>query len=374
MTWCASGLRLMARWVPVSLMLMFAEACGSGGPAGPEADSDRDLFVLNSTGQTLAAFSVGDGLAAVGTPVDLGAGFDGDAMDLSATYAAATVSSFGGSRIRLVELETGLVLNATFPLPEGDLANPAAPSIDDVGTVWVGGRGSDAVYRLQPGDGLAERVAEGVGTFIERVVPVGDHLYVVDANLDDDGGTFQPLGPGRVVVLRRDGGEEAVIPLPADLFNPTDAVYTGGDLIVLAAGTFDPGTFLPEGNGALVAVRVGDGSIGTALPLQGNGISLELGADGDVYVTTTSDFESTTVLRYDPTLRLFARGPSDPILVRDGAGTQVACWAATAMEDGRLLCVTFSFAEAGRLLLTQPDGMILDEASSGFGSTDLALY
>jgi hypothetical protein len=357
----------------IALVQLTAVACGGDAPTGPGDAARPDLYVLNSTGQTVAAFSVGSVLAPLGAPVDLGPGFDGDAVDVASGLAVATVSSFGGSLVVLVDLTDGTVRTATFPQPEGDQANPSSPSVDDAGTIWVGGRGSDAVYRLDPGSTIAERVAGNVGTFVERVVPVGNRLYAIDANIDDDGSTFQPLGPGRILVLSRDGFQESLIELPAGAFNPTDAIAMSGHLLVIAAGTFDPGTFEPLGNGALVRIRLSDGVVTSIRSLNGNAISLEAGDDGKAYVTTTTDFATTSVLRYDPVEDDLERGPGDPIDVKDAAGTSVDCWTATALSDGRVVCVTFSFAEAGRLVLSDSDGGFLDEATSGFGSTDLAL-
>jgi hypothetical protein len=302
----------------------------------------------------------------------MGAGFDGDAFDLMGSYAVTTISSFGGSRILSVDLGTGGVITSLFPAPEADLANPSSASFDVQGNVWVGGRGSDAVYRLNPGDAEAQRIATNVGTFVERVVPVGDQLYVVDANIDDEGGSYQPLGPGRIVVLSPSGGDRRVIDLPPGAFDPTDAVVAGGSLIVLAAGTFDPVTFLPVNDGSLVAIDLGNGTVRPPVALDANGVSLELGGDGFVYVTTTSDYQTLDLLRFDPVAGSFVRGPSDPLLVRGADGRRVDCWSATALDDGRVVCATFSFVEAGRLLLADQGGAFMDEIGSGFGTTDLA--
>jgi hypothetical protein len=361
---------ITARLTLVSLLLL-PGAC-SDSPTDPAAPPGSDVFVLNSTGQTLASFSVLQGLSGSAPPIDLGAGFDGDAFDLTSSFAVTTVSIFGGSRILFVDLASGDVLTTSFPAPESDLANPSAASFDDQGTAWVGGRGSDAVYRADPGDATAERVATGLGTFIERVVPHESRLYVVDANIDDDGGSYRPLGPGRVIVLSRAGDLERVIDLPSAALNPTDAVVTAGNLLVLAGGSFDPETFLPSNDGSLVAIDLADGSAGSAVPLGANGVSMELGGDGLVYVTTTSDYQSLDVLRYDPGSRAFDRGPADPIPIKGADGGRVDCWSATALTDGRIVCITFSFAEAGRLVLTDRSGGFLDEVPSGFGSTDVA--
>ncbi len=360
---------------PFGLLLLCGvlAACADDAPSGPGEPADEGVFVLNSTGQTLAAFSVGETLRSAGTQIDLGSGFDGDAFDHSAAFAVTTVSSFGGSRVLFVDLDSGDILTSLFPDPEADLANPSAPSFDGGGTVWVGGRDSDAIYRVDPGDPVVQRIADGVGTFIERVVPVGQLLYAVDANIDDDGGTYQPLGPGRIVVLSRTGLRQEVIDLPGGALNPTDALEVDGKLIVLAAGTFDPGTFQPLNDGVLAIVDIDDRTVDATVALVANGVSLELGADGFVYVTATSDFSEILVLRFDPTTSSFDRGPDDPIDVTGAAGERVECWSATAVRDGRILCSTFSFAEAGRLVLTDENGAFIDEVPSGFGSTDLGL-
>ncbi len=272
-----------------------------------------------------------------------------------------------------VDLATGGVTTAAFPAPGAAEANPSAATFDVSGNAWVGGRGSDAVYRVRPGDPVAETIAGGVGRFVERVVPAGDRLYVVDANIDDDGGTYAPLGPGRVVVLSRAGVQERVIDLPARAVNPTDAVAMQGRLYVMAAGSFDPDTFLPAGDGYLVVIDLESGATVSALALEANGVELELGGDGFLYLTATSDFETLDVLRFDPVLGDFGRGPGNPVVVRGADGLRVDCWVAVGLSDGRIACLTFSFAEAGRLVLAGPNGDFISETVSGFGSTDVSL-
>ncbi len=266
--------------------------CATESPTGPGGRAGVDVLVLNSTGQTLAPFAVAEGLTSGASSLDLGPSFDGQSVDVAGDLAVSTVSSFGGSLIVLADLSAETVTNVEFLEPEARRVNPSAPAFDDDGTVWVGGRGSDAVYRLSPESDLAEEIAAGVGTFVERVLPVGDLLYVVDANLDDDGLTYRPLGPGRLVVLSRDGATVDEIVFPQSVVNAFDAVRAGDDLIVLATGSFDE-SLLPAGDGHLVVVDLAGRSVRQVLPLGANGLTLELGGDGDVYVTTTLDNTST---------------------------------------------------------------------------------
>lgn len=354
----------------LSVVLGLMTGCGQD-PVGPTPEEPANVVVLNSTGQTLTTFLAGDNLSPAGAPIDLGASFDGDALDVAGNVAASSISSFGGSRIVFADLGTRSVRTAAFPAPEGDGANPSRPAFDEEGVLWVGGRGSDAVYRVDPGQSVAVRVAESVGTFVERVLPVGGELWVVDANLDDDGLTYQPRGTSRIVVMDRDGTWLRTMPLPDGALNARDAILAGGRVVVLVAGTIDPVSFAPDGNGSLLVIEVDGLRSSALLPLGGNGIALELGQDGDVYVTVSRDFDRVDLLRFDPQTEAFVRGPGNPLEVRDGGGERVDCWVATGLTDGRLVCATFSFAEPGRLVLTDGSGQALSEVASGFGSTDV---
>lgn len=349
-------------------------ACADDDPTGPPPTTAIDVLVLNSTGQTLAPYAVrGDEILPAGQALDLGAGFDGDGLAVSGDLAASAVSSFGGSSLVLVNLASGLVERALFPGPDAALVNPSRTSFDAGDSIWVGGRGSDAVYRLNPGAAEATLVARSVGTFVERVIPDGARLYAIDANLDDDGLTYAPRGPGRVVELDRNGDVRGVTVLPAEAPNPSDGLRVGGRLIVLAGGSFDPADFTPNSDGALIVVDPAARRVIATRPLGANGVGLSLGEDGKVYVTTTSDYLSLDLLRFDPSSGEFEQGPADPVATVDASGAAVDCWTATALADGRVLCATFRTDAPGRLLLLRSDGRALSETPSGFGATDLGI-
>lgn len=346
---------------------------GMPTPIDPGPDEPSEVLVLNSTGQTLTQFEVSESISQLDQPIDLGALFDGVAVDATETHAVTTVSAFAGSRILFADLGSGLVTGVQFPQPEGQDANPSRPSFDAAGSVWVAGRSSDAIYTAVPGEVTATRVAENVGTFVEAVLPVDLELVAIDANIDDDGGTFAPLGPSRVVFLDEIGAVTEELTLPDAARNALDGVVVDGNVVVLLGGTLDPTTFAPNGDGGLVVVDVASRSAGPFVSLDGNGVAIEAGADGLVYVTSTNDFVETELVSFDPETGDFVNGPSDPIDPRDEGGAAVECWAATALEDGRILCVTFSNVQSGELYLMSENGNATDAVPSGFGSTDLLL-
>jgi len=359
------------------LLAVVATGCdddnGDPTPIGPGPGDSRDVLVLNSIGQTIAPFSVNGSLTMDGQPIDLGGAFDGTSVDATETHAVATVSSFGGSRVLFANLGTGTVSAVAFPQPEGLQANPSRATFDDAGSAWFAGRNSNAIYTAVPGVTTATRVTQDVGTFVEAVLPVGSELAAIDAFIDDDGGTFAPLGPSRVFVIDAIGALVAEIVLPNEARNAIGGVVIDGRLVVLLGGTFDPNTFTPMGDGGLVVVDVADRSAGPFVPLEGNGVAIEAGEDGLAYAVSTNDFLGTNLVSFDPATGSFVAGPSAPIDVRDGTGADANCWAATALANGRLLCVTFSSLEAGSLLLFAEDGVLIDEISAGFGSTDILL-
>ena len=339
------------------------------------------VFVLNSLSKTISRLAVrGDALETAGSPIILPANFDGVAMDILDDIWVTTVSAAGGSQVLFGSFATGEQAVTEFPGSTGALADPSKPSlvIDLGGTVGVlvGTRGDNSIYIAFPGSQLAQRLAGDVGEFTERVILVGAVLLSIDANLDDAGGTFQPLDDPRIGLHRfTDGSFLDEIPLTGAV-NANDALVRGDVVLVLAGGGFGPAPdFAPSNDGQLVVVSAAARTIISSLPMQGNGISVEPGLNGFVYVTRTTggDFGSTDLLSFNFSLRSFERGPSNPIRPRDASGANLNCWAATALLDGRLLCITFSAGANGRLALLSSDGGFLDDIPVGQGATDIVV-
>lgn len=365
----------------IGLGLAALAGCSSegDGPTGPgPVEPTAALLALNSIGQTMRGYEIGseiDGeIASSGVAIDLGGLFDGEAMDVIGAgtnlTAVTTESDFGGDRALVVDVAERSIVSVSFPHAA---VNPSKPfAVESRGSALVGGRTSNAVYEFSLTDpGAPPAVfAENVGEFIEKVVVTGDRVFVVDSNIDDVGFSFEPLGNSRVVVYENSGELVREIVLPG--FQATNAVLSGGRIVVLEAGTLSP-TFEPEGNGNLSVIDPVTLGVSGPFPLGGNGVSLEDGADGRVYVAVTTDFVDLRTLRFDPAVPGFVNGPTNPIAMRDASGASIPCWATTSLADGRLVCATFRSAEAGELFLLGADGSFLDVAEGGFGTTDLEI-
>ncbi len=284
--------------------------------------------------------------------------------------AVTTESTFGGDRVLAVDLLEGTVVPIGF---EVENVNPSKPfAVDSRSSAFVGGRGTNSLYEvpLAPPGATPILFASDVGEFVEKVVVTNGRVFAVDSNIDDAGGTFEPLGNSRVAVYGFDGALVQVLDTRG--LQASDAVLSAGKIVVLNAGSLSP-TFEPERNGSLVVIDPAGLTVSGPFPLEGNGVSLEDGADGRVYVTVTSDFVDIRLLAYDASSEAFVNGPANPIATRDGAGAGVPCWVATALSDGRLVCAPFSFEQAGQLYLMASDGSFVATTTGGFGTTDLEI-
>jgi hypothetical protein len=322
----------------------------------------------------MQGYEVGGEISPSGAAIDLGGLFDGDAMAVGGVVADLTVvvteSDFGGDRALVVDVPSRSSVAVTFP---DEPVNPSKPFVvESRGSAFVGGRASNSVYELSiTAPGTPPVVfARDVGEFIEKVVVTNDRVFVIDSNIDDVDFTFEPLGNSRVVVFETSGELVREIELPG--LQATNAVLSAGRLVVLNAGTLGP-AFEPEGNGSLAVIDPASLQLSGPFPLGGNGVSIEEGADGRVYVAVTSDFVSIRTLRFDPMGPGFVDGPENPIQTRDANGAPVSCWAATALADGRLVCATFRSEQAGELFLLSADGGYIDSTPGGFGTTDLEI-
>lgn len=356
---------------------------GNGNGNGPEFG---EVLVLNSVGKNVTQYDVDAGdLTPVDATITLPANFDGDAMDVRNLTLATTVSSFGGSQVIFADI-TDPAVQAITTFSKGSLVNPSKPAFfqDLQGNLFavVAGRGTDDVWVATPGLPEASIVgdSEGLGRFVERVLPLSGGFILLDANLDDDGeevdgdpADYQPLGDPRVITLTLTGDSKS-----ADLAgasNITDALFAGNNMVVLAGGTFGPAPdFAPELNGNLVIVTIGaDNSpvVGESFPLNGNGVTIEPGLDGPLYVVRDRG-TGLDVLTFDGLSRDWIRGPENPIQPTDTDGGELDCRVAIGLSGGRILCATFEAAQNGRLILLSAAGEYVAEAPAGLGATDIA--
>lgn len=365
-------------------LALFVVGCNSdaNGPNGGNGPPERaDVMVLNSVSRTIHQFTIeGDALAQFGTAISLPANFDGDAIDVSEDLFVSTISAFGGSQVVWGSLMSGATVVTGFPT--GADANPGRPTlvVDIEGALGalVPARGENAVYIAFPSQPNATIVAGDVGEFVVRAIPFarafGQLLISVDANLDDEGGTFQPLGPPRLEYTRFTTGaffDEFDIP---GAVNATDIAFFGNDIGLLASGSFAGPDLDPAGDGNLVLINADARGVDTLFPLNGNGLSIEGGRDGLTYVTRTrgaGTFE-TDVLSFSFSTGDWTRGPDNPIRPKDADGSELtSCWAASALVDGRILCITSDFVAPGRIVLMESNGDFLDDAPVGVGAVDL---
>ncbi len=372
-------MKLRLRHAPAAALLVTLGAAGCNEPAGPNGNGPgrASVIVLNSVGKTIQRFSIqGSALAPFGSSIVLPANYDGDAIDVLGDVWVSTISAAGGSQILFGSFQTNERLVIGFPGVAGALADPGAATIvtDIAGNIGalVATRATNQIWIAFPTGNAPVLIADNAGEFVERVLPAGQVLVAVDANLNDVGGTYEPLGDAKLRLFNFNSGaffDEVEL---TGSVNATDGIFLEEDAFVLASGSFAGG--LPAGDGSLVVVDANARQIVNTLPLQGNGISIEAGRNGQVYVTRTKPggFE-TDVLSLNLFSQEFVNGPTNPIQPKNADGSDLSCWVATALIDSRLLCVTFSVGQPGRLVLLEASGAFLDDIEIGQGATDIHL-
>ncbi|MCG8469247.1 MAG: hypothetical protein MJB57_13740, partial [Gemmatimonadetes bacterium] len=192
-----------SRWVCHVVVAAALAGCNesASGPDDGGTPTQADIIVLNSLSRTLQQFNFAaddDRIVSFGTDKQLGANYDGVTFDFIADLYVTTTSAFGGSQILFGNLAGDELLTTTFPGSFPTLADAGKPTVvitsGDVAAAIVPARARNSVYIAFPGTAEAELLASDVGEFVERVIPAGDFLVSIDANLDDAGGTFAPLG------------------------------------------------------------------------------------------------------------------------------------------------------------------------------------
>ncbi|MCY3598902.1 MAG: hypothetical protein OXN85_02860 [Gemmatimonadetes bacterium] len=366
-----------------ALAVLLAGCGGSNGtgPDGPDVvDPDRSEFaVLNSISGTLQQFNrIDGGIVPFGRDIQLGAGFRGRTADFIQDLWVTAWDAPEGSKVVFGSFSTDQQTTSVFP--NNAIVDPGKPTVvfDAGGTVGalIPARALDAVYVAFPGTPMAQIAAEAVGTFVERVIPAGQFLISVDGNLDDEDGGREPLGPPRIVLHEFiNGSYFDELRLPEGTVGVTEAIVLEDNMLLLAGGGVDPLTSAPLGDGNLVEIDMSARSVQDVNTLDGNGISMEAGRDGLVYVVRTKGAEATEtdVLTFSFAVRAWVNGPENPIQPRDRDGSNLNCRVAAGFLDGQILCATYVAAGQGRLVLLSSEGEFIDEAPVGAGTTDILL-
>ncbi len=371
-------------WIQVGALAVFLAGCGDSNGTGPDGPGvvrpeQSEFAVLNSISGTLQQFNRIDGeIVPFGRDIQLGADFKGEAADFIQDLWVTAWDTPAGSKILFGSFSTDEQTMAAFP--NNAIADPGKPTVifDAGGTVGalIPARALDAVYVTFPGTPMAQVAVEGVGTFVERVIPAGQFLVSVDGNLDDEDGGREPLGPPRIVLHEFISGSYFdELRLPESTVGVTEAIVLEDKMLLLAGGGVDPLTSAPLGDGNLVEIDMTARAVQDVNSLGGNGISMEAGRDGLVYIVRTKgvDETETDVLTFSFAVRAWVNGPENPIQPRDRDGSNLNCRVAAAFLDGQLLCATYVTAGQGRLVLLSATGEFIDEAPIGAGTTDILL-
>jgi hypothetical protein len=108
--------------------------------------------------------------------------------------------------------------------------------------------------------------------------------------------------------------------------------------------------------------------------LGGNGLSLEPGRDGLAHIARTRGAGTleTDIITFSFSTRSFVNGPTNPIRPRNADGSIITnCRVASALIDGRNICLTWEESAQGRIVLMEADGAFLDDAPVGAGASDI---
>ncbi len=371
-------------WMGIGVAAALGAGCGDSNGTGPDAPDparpDRsEIAVLNSISGTLQQFNrIDDQLVPFGRDIQLGSDFRGHTADFIQDLWVTAWDTPEGSKVLFGSFSTDDQTMAMFP--GNAIADPGKPTVvfDAGGTVGalIPARALDAVYVAFPGTPTAQVTVEEVGTFVQRAIPAGQFIVSVDGNLDDAEGGREPLGPPRIVLHEFiSGGYFDELSLPEGTVGATEAIVLEDNMALLSGGGIDPVTSAPIGNGNLVEIDMSARSVQDVNALGGNGVSMEAGRDGLVYIVRTKGAGSTEtdVLKFSFAIRTFINGPENPVQPRDRDGSNLNCRAAAGFLDGQMVCVTYESAGQGRLVLLSAEGEFIDDAPIGAGATDILL-
>ena len=332
-------------------------------------------IVLNTYGEPGITVTPEDSGAS--THIDFGSSFDAAAFTLHEDTVLATSSKSGGDLLYIAELSAGSL--RTVQLPAG--SNPANVAVvptnipgADSGRYAVALRDSGAIaqVRLDPA-GDRVRVIANAGLCPTDVIFHGAGAWSVDAN-QTCFSDYTSQGPSRLVFVPLLQAGRDTIELAAAAVGAQRAFLIGDDAFIYASGDYF------QTSASVSRVDLSSRQITGTLPFPAGvyGAAMRLGADGLLYVTAAE--ASVTpyaprVYTVDPETMTFQgpflQGAQHRTLIKSD-GSQAACAAATADQDGRIYCVENGNVLA-TLLVFNPDGSFVRSAPAGTLAADITL-
>ena len=372
--------RRMFSLVARSALALLAIGCGADSTA-PSLPGAGTLLVLNTYGETGVTVVSDTGFEYRTRFIPFGAAFDGSTFTVRGDTAISASSRFGGDLLSIADVEQRTVLTVQLPAA----SNPAGAIFLDAGLRGAGQarfavalRDSNAValVTLTPSGPLVQ-LARNAGQCPYDVAIAAGSLWSIDAN-EDCRGSYASLGPVRAIRLPLDGAARDTVALGNSVRGAARVFVLGDRMLILASGDYADTPGSVTGVDARTRTVVGT----RMLPAGIYGTTMQLGADGNLYVTA-SGFDpeySPRVYSIDPQTLEFrgdrAAGKSY-LDLRSALGAEVRCDAATADADGVLFCVTNASVTSSLIVFPRPGPTIagppIRAAATGSIASDIVL-
>ncbi len=356
--------------LPLLLTMVVATGCDDDDPTAPNVqrpffegtEGDAQIgFVLNSTGNALRLFQLGD--PSVVEEIPLGASSAVTPIRLAASVSDRLVAVGLGNAASVAVIDIETLRIDRFFLFEGGNASDAAFTGD--GHLLVSNLNDHQVGRVS-----LDQASNQIGNLVDvttgpvNILLSDDRALVISDNIDD---TFTPIGPGVVTALDPTSMQiQGTLETGGN--NPQDAeLGPDGLLYVVNTGDYvSPGSLAIIDPATLTLVElIDDAGVGPG--------SITVDDDGLAYI---SGFFSGTLV-FDTGSRSWVRGPDNPVCAPLEGGGCRGAFDASAAEDGTLYQAFFGSTSQGLspyIFVYEPGTFALtDSIASGQGPTAMRI-